>query len=277
MAFPWETPSLPLTKIQGTFLLFLLLWSGHHLLRTAEDREKSAANSPGSASKAVCLWEFMAAHSQEGKSRDKTSIFTGKTVRSEAYMGGFCVEMLQSWKKKETGQRKRLLESGTGCLSRWIQAHSFIPSPKSVTLPQPRRGLPGNTLPGGGGWKNSWKGAAASELCLQPCCTGELAFPSAPKADRENKDVREAPAGHSHWTVPEQGSSSAVAAGEDARSSVAIDFAQFYSRLGLFPAPGLGVPRDISHAPSPQLFFLSRAFWGNPISRKAGFFRLEVV
>lgn len=72
----------------------------------------------------------MAAHSQKGKSRDKTSIFTGKTVRSEAYMGGFCVEMLRSWKKKETGQRKRLLESGTGCVSRWTQAHSFIPQPK---------------------------------------------------------------------------------------------------------------------------------------------------
>lgn len=55
LAFPWETPSLPLTKIQGAFLLFLLLCSGHHLLRTAEGGEKSAANSPGSASKAVCL------------------------------------------------------------------------------------------------------------------------------------------------------------------------------------------------------------------------------
>lgn len=75
------------------------------------------------------------------------------------------------------------------------------------------------------------------------------------------------------WMVSQQGGISPESAGEDARSAVAVGFAQFCSRLGLFPAPGFGFPRDVSHARPPQLFFSSGAFWGNQISRKAGFFQ----
>lgn len=112
------------------------------------------------------------------------------------------------------------------------------------------------------------KGPAACGLC-----TGELAFPSARSAGGDGKDVREAPEGHSHRPVPKHGGIAAESAGEDAHSAGAVGFAQFCSHLGLFPALGVGFPRDISHARSSHRFFPARAFWGIQIARKEGFFQ----
>lgn len=184
--------------------------------------------------------------------------------------------MLWSWKKKETGPRKRLLESGTRCVSRGIQAPCCIPQPKigkggchhgHLTTAMDPPAMPFL----GAGRGKAMEGAAASVLCLHLHSTGELAG-----CGRESKDIREAlaPTGHSHWIVPELGGEiSAESAGEDAHSAVAVGFPPLHSHFRLFAALGFGSPRDISQARSLQFSFSYRAFWGNQIPRKAGLFQ----
>ena len=97
----------------------------------------------------------MAARLQKGKSRDKTSIFTGKGARHEACMGGFCAETLLSWKKKRKRAKKKAFGVGYGVSE---QTDSGL-----LLIPQPQRGK------GGGGKRGT------------TCVTCDTALPWTPQ------------------------------------------------------------------------------------------------
>lgn len=81
VAFPWEIPSLPFTKLPGTFLLFLLLRAGHRLLRTAEGREQSKQTGVEALLKtSACGNLRQPASRRESQER---SICTGKRAENE--------------------------------------------------------------------------------------------------------------------------------------------------------------------------------------------------
>ena len=72
--------------------------------------------------------------------------------------------------------------------------------------------------------------------------------------------------------MPEQGEISAGSVGE---GTVAVDFIQFCSHFGLFPAPGFGFPRHICHAWVSPPPLSSRAFRETRFPEKQGFFQTQ--
>lgn len=174
------------------------------------------------------------------------------------------------------------MESGTGCLSRRTQARCFIPQPKIGKGEGGKRGTHGHfavdplrRCPSWGqGGRKSRKGAAASGLCLRLRCTGELAFPSAQKAGRESKDVREAPApaGHSHWTVSEQGGDLPGVSGGGCSQRCSCWFCPILFPLRAFSSTRVWVSKRCQPCTvSPALLFI-QSLLGQPEFQKSRFF-----
>lgn len=124
---------------------------------------------------------------------------------------------------------------------------------------------------GRAGGQEAQKGAAACGLCFQPCCTGELAFPSAQKAGRESEDIREAPAvaGHSHRPVPELGGDLCRVSGGGCSLRCSCWFCPILSPLQAFSSIRVWVSKRYQpRMVSPALLFI-QSLLGQPDFQKS--------